>query len=352
MEKQSVSGIKIAMVYIGTVVGAGFATGQEILQFFVSFGLGGLWGALLTAGLFMFFGVVTMEMGYALRAKSHLEVIGYAGGGRFQTVMDVLIMVSLFGALTAMMAGTGALFAQQWGISAALGSLLMGVLTVLTVLRGLPGVIHAISIVVPFLLVSVLAISVFSLLQSPPDFTADVTRGGRGLMGNWLTAAILYVSYNILMSVSVLGPTGGLAVNRRAVWRGGILGGAGLGAASILIYLALSGTRAETGHLEVPILHMAGGIAPIAGALYSLVLLAEIYTTAVGALYGFSARLLAGRDRRFGVGMIISGAAGAFLVSLFGFSGLVRYMYPLQGYGGILLLVALVWVKVRRTPPR
>jgi len=335
------------MVYIGTVVGAGFATGQEILQFFVSFGLGGLWGALLTTGLFMFFGVVTMQIGHVLRAKSHLEVIGHVGGGRFQTVMDVLIMVSLFGALTAMMAGTGALFAQQFGISAALGSLIMGVLTVMTVLRGLGGVIHAISIVVPFLLVSVLAISVFSLTQAPPDFTAEAAHPGRGLMGNWLTAAMLYVSYNILMSVSVLGPAGGLAADRRAVWRGGVLGGAGLGAASILIYLALSGTRAETGHLEVPILYMAGGIAPAAGALYSLVLFAEIYTTAVGALYGFSARLSAGRERRFGTRVIIGAAAGAFLVSLFGFSGLVRYMYPLQGYGGIILLIALVWVKVR-----
>jgi uncharacterized membrane protein YkvI len=38
MNKKSVSTLKVAATYIGTVVGAGFATGQELLQFFSKFG--------------------------------------------------------------------------------------------------------------------------------------------------------------------------------------------------------------------------------------------------------------------------------------------------------------------------
>ena len=33
-----ISGIKIAFTYIGTVIGAGFASGQEILRFFSVYG--------------------------------------------------------------------------------------------------------------------------------------------------------------------------------------------------------------------------------------------------------------------------------------------------------------------------
>lgn len=36
--KNNVSTFKVAATYIGTVVGAGFATGQEVLQFFNRFG--------------------------------------------------------------------------------------------------------------------------------------------------------------------------------------------------------------------------------------------------------------------------------------------------------------------------
>jgi uncharacterized membrane protein YkvI len=49
------SALKVAFAYIGTVVGAGFASGQEILQFFSYFGYWGLVGLLLAAGLFVYF---------------------------------------------------------------------------------------------------------------------------------------------------------------------------------------------------------------------------------------------------------------------------------------------------------
>ena len=348
MKQKGVSGIKIAMVYVGTVVGAGFATGQEILQFFVRFGIGGLWGILLSTVLFALYGIFIMQLGMALSARSHLEVIRGIGGMTFGVVMDALIMLSLFGAVTAMFAGSGALFAQQFRVPAALGSGMMAILTAATVMRGLHGVINAISAVVPFLLASVLGISIYALLAAPPDLQAGLEVSGSGLMGNWLWAAILYASYNILMSAAVLAPLGDAASDQRAVFRGGALGGILLGATSLLIYLALSASSAETRGLEVPLLHLAGRIGPLAGAIFSAVLLAEIYTTAVGSLYGFSARL-AGERVLSPAAKVIALTALAFFASLLGFTNLVRTFYPLQGYGGILFLLAILYAKFRQT---
>jgi len=42
MKKNTMSTFKIAATYIGTIVGAGFATGQETLQFFAPFGITGI----------------------------------------------------------------------------------------------------------------------------------------------------------------------------------------------------------------------------------------------------------------------------------------------------------------------
>jgi len=345
MKQKGVSGMKIAMVYIGTVVGAGFATGQEILQFFVRFGIGGLWGILLSTVLFVLYGILIMQLGMALSARSHLEVIRSIGGRSFGGLMDALIMLSLFGAVTAMFAGAGALFTQQFGLPTALGSGVMAILTALTVMRGLRGVINAISAVVPFLFASVIGISIYALLNASPDLQTGQNIPGGGLMGNWLWAAILYASYNILMSASILAPLGGAASDLRTVFRGGALGGIGLGAASLLIYLALLASPAETQGLEVPLLQIATQIAPLVGAVFSAVLLAEIYTTAVGSLYGFSARLTASS------GKIIAATALAFLASLVGFTNLVSTLYPLKGYGGIVLLLAILYAKRRKTPP-
>jgi len=201
---------------------------------------------------------------------------------------------------------------------------------------------------VPFLLVSVVGISLFTLLHPPPDVQLALESAGSGLMGNWLWAAILYASYNILMSAAVLGPLGANARDERAVLKGGALGGLGLGLASLMIYLALSTGGLETRNLEVPLLYLAGRIAPAVGGMFALVLLAEIYTTAVGALYGFSARLI-GKAGRRKTPKVAGAVIAAFFASLLGFSNLVRYLYPVQGYGGVILLAALLfaWAKGR-----
>lgn len=38
MKRSNESAFQLAFVYVGTVVGAGFATGKEIVEFFVRFG--------------------------------------------------------------------------------------------------------------------------------------------------------------------------------------------------------------------------------------------------------------------------------------------------------------------------
>lgn len=345
LKKKRISALKIAAVYIGTVVGAGFATGQEILQFFVFFGIGGLWGIILSTVLFIVFGVLIMELGLALGARSHLEIVRESGGPVFGMAMDAMILIFLFGALTAMMAGTGAMFREQLGLSEILGSIIMAILTAMTVLTGISGVINAISAVVPFLLASVIGISVYSITGTPPDLTAAAS-GGSHLLQNWPMAAILYACYNIIMSISVLGPLGAEAAEKKSIVRGGVLGGLGLGLASLMIYLALSGHTADIEGLEIPMSYLAAGIAPVARILYSIVLIAEIYTTAVGSLYGISARLTSLAPKRAPV-LIIGITALALCASMPGFSNLVKYLYPIQGYAGVVLLVALVYSSIR-----
>ena len=169
MKKEGVSTLKIAATYIGTIVGAGFATGQEVLQFFIKFGVMGLAGLVLTTIMFIVFGYIIMNLGRELNAHSHLKIIKYSGGKILGTIIDVIITFFLFGALTAMIAGMGALFTEQFHLSSILGKVVMAVLTAITVLTGINGVINSISYVVPFLLVSVIGTSIFSIIYTPHD---------------------------------------------------------------------------------------------------------------------------------------------------------------------------------------
>ncbi len=350
MKKKGVSTFKIGATYIGTIVGAGFASGQEVLQFFAAFGLKGLYGLILTTIMFVVFGYIIMDLGRKLHSHSHLEIIKYSGGKWIGMIIDFIITFFLFGALTAMIAGTGALFAQQFQIPEIWGNLLMAVLTAITVLTGIKGVINSISFVVPFLLASVIGISIFSIIQSPPVLSSavQVTSGESELIRHWLLAAFLYTSYNTVISIAILGPLGVEAKNRKAIKYGAVIGGMGLGIGSIMIYLALSGDVYNLIDVEVPMVDIAGNISGTIQIIYAIVLIAEVYTTAVGSLFGFSSRVTKVNHTSMRKRLIIIGTTiVAFFASQFGFSNLVKYLYPLVGYGGMVLLISLLYSRFR-----
>lgn len=342
MQKSKVSTFKVAGAYIGTVIGAGFASGQEILQFFSVFGKMGIFGLVLVTILFILFGYVIMDLGRRLESTSHVKIVRFAGGRVLGVVADAIITFFLFGALTAMIAGSGAMFKQQFNIPTIWGNLLMAVITSLTVLTGINGVINSISFVVPFLITAVLGVSISSIFIVPQDGAYLQMAEGSGLIKNWVWAAILYTSYNIILSISILGPLGVKAKNHKSLRNGAILGGLGLGIGALAIYFALAGNLSNIINFEVPMIFIAGQVSYVVQTLYIVVLLAEVYTTAVGSLYGFTARITSTNSSYSNV-LIIGTTALAFIASQFGFSNLVKYLYPIIGYGGIIILVSVLY---------
>jgi len=348
LTQKKLSTFKIAAAYIGTVVGAGFASGQEVLQFFGYFGFWGLAGLVLATLLFIYFGYIILKLGKQLNADSHLPVIKYAGGKWVGTFIDYVITFFLFGALTIMAAGAGALFAEQLGLSRFLGSILLAAATLGTVLLGLNGVISAISFVVPALLVAVMGIGVYSVAATgfPPGISAAAVNSGNPAVPFWPISAVVYISYNLVLAVAVLAPMGKEAGDTVTIMRGAVWGGIGLGLGAVAIFLAMMVNMPAAARWEIPMIFVAGKIAPILRITYALVLFAEIYTTAVGSLYGFAVRFSEPGSSRLKLL-----AVGATLVSLgaaqFGFTNLVRVLFPLVGYAGILMLGGLLYREIK-----
>ncbi|MGB8957216.1 MAG: hypothetical protein WCC10_17725, partial [Tumebacillaceae bacterium] len=102
--------LQIAFTYIGTVVGAGFASGQEILQFFTMLGPYAYPGILLATALFAWVGIQILMLGRKLNARSYRELTAYLFGPKLAGVVDIVMMVMLFFVTVAMLAGVGALF--------------------------------------------------------------------------------------------------------------------------------------------------------------------------------------------------------------------------------------------------
>ena len=347
--QKSLSMFQIASAYIGTVVGAGFASGQEVLQFFSSYGLNGLWGMLISSLLFFFIGYSILMLGRNLNARSHLDIVRHTNGDLLGTLIDIVITVFMFGGLAAMLAGAGAIISEQFGAAPIWGVAAMAAAALVTVVTGTQGVINAISFVVPFLIFSVLYISITSMLKNPITQAEIDTAGALGgATPHWLLSAVNYASYNIMISIGILTTMGAATTSKKKLFWGALLGALGLVISMVAIFLGMVTNINDVSGKEVPMIEIANDISFAVRTLFAVVLFAEVYTTAVGNLFGLVQRISYRLPR-----WLFAAAATvlAFAVAQLGFSNMVKYLYPAVGYGGMLFFggVAYVWIKKRNS---
>src|SRR5690554_914089 len=113
-------GVKIAMAYIGTVIGAGFATGQEILQFFTRYGYNSIYAIVLATLLFIIVGKKILLLGRRLQAPSFGVLIDHVFGP-ISPIVNIYLAISYVLICGAMFAGAGALLYELFGIAYIIG---------------------------------------------------------------------------------------------------------------------------------------------------------------------------------------------------------------------------------------
>jgi uncharacterized membrane protein YkvI len=343
--------LKIAGAFVGVIVGAGFASGRELLLMFVDFGVWGLLGAVVSASLFIFLGMALAGMGSRLRASSHKDVVNALCGRYLGAFVDLMITFFMFAVTVVMLAGGGALLEQQFGIPALFGSLAVTVIVVAIVCLDVQKVIGMIGAATPLLILTAVAVALYGVATRGLSFGELDQLASQQDAGasHWLLGALLYVSYNIVAGVPFLSIMGGTAkTEKHAIW-GGIFGGALLGMLMLVMSLGLLSRLDSVADLPMPMLSIATEISPVLGLVMAVVIFLMILNTAVGTLYSFSARLLPAGTRTFRIGSAAAGAL-AFVGSLVGFVSLVGQVYPLFGYLGFLLIGAVVlgWLRVGR----
>ena len=68
----------IALAYVGVMIGAGVSSGQDLLQYFVSFGAWGLIGVIVLGVLHVSFGRLMIVLGSYYRSDDHCD-LPYSG---------------------------------------------------------------------------------------------------------------------------------------------------------------------------------------------------------------------------------------------------------------------------------
>src|SRR5699024_10798688 len=126
--------LKMGSAFVGIIVGAGFASGQEILQYFTSFGYLGTIGAIVSTILFAYLGMTLTKVGSRLQTLSHKEAIYTISGRWLGLLVDAIPVFTLFGVGVVMVAGAGSLLNQQFSFGGSFGCLILIIIQIITML--------------------------------------------------------------------------------------------------------------------------------------------------------------------------------------------------------------------------
>ncbi|HBV86650.1 hypothetical protein [Desulfosporosinus sp.] len=331
---------QVAATYVGAVMGAGFASGQEIQQFFARFGNWGLIGVVLSSLLFSLLGWGMLDLQARWKISSYNEFFDCLLGPRLGRWADKLVSILLFVGMLAMISGSGALFNEYFGFSRWLGILLTGCIIGLALWYRGEGVLWINSVLIPLKFIFCLGIATAAIFMATSG-DHEHLRLSNPIVRNWIISAILYVSFNVTLAMVVFASLG-REVQKPGARLGAVFGGIALGLFAFSIGASLLRFPDILG-LEIPMVGIAGKLGDWPAFFYVVVLWLAMITAAVGNGFSLISRVVDSGRLGYGSATFI---LFLLMIPISGvkFSHIVQIVYPLFGYLGLVFMPTILYL--------
>jgi uncharacterized membrane protein YkvI len=344
---------KIAAVFIGTVVGAGLASGQEILQFFTLYGFNSIFGIIICGAFYIITGIMTMNLSYKFGVSTYKDLIYLSCGKYLGWVVDALTTFFLFGGTCIILAGSGSIFLEFLGLPRILGIIVMAAATIVVVLYSTDGLLFINSIIVPCMILVIIIISVIVVkdrISSGLPIWYDI-KNATVYKPNWLSSTFLYSAFNMLFATGVLCPITRDIKKSRGVFTGIVLGAIGLFLLTLTINIILMINEPNVFKLSIPMLYIAKGVGAAAGIALSVVIWLEMFSTAVSNVYSLAKTMHHNFKINYNLSVLLLPIL-AYPFTSIGFENLIKILYPAFGVISIVYITCMVrlYIKSKKKP--
>ncbi|HQA59941.1 MAG: hypothetical protein WBJ82_10685 [Tepidanaerobacteraceae bacterium] len=327
--------IGLGAIYMGTVIGAGFATGQEIMSFFTVYGKQGLLGIALASALFFLLGYLVLLQSIRKQSQCLRDILLPLAGERLTLAFELMADVFCLAGYCIMLSGCGAVLEESWNLNYTMTIFLLSVFLIWCLSRELSGLAAANKLLLSVILA--LTIVIGSACISDRQGISETSLQGE--KGSWLMSSLLYVSYNGTLALVVLSSLG--SYTDRV---GAALGGAAIGALGIMLMAGLMWFITWVNYpglygAQVPLLQVARPLGNLLFLSSVIVLLAAMITTALGLGFAFARSV----SKRFGLSY--KRAIYFLLIGIplakYNFAALINTIYPFFGKLGIIFAIFL-----------
>ena len=327
---------KVCFVIIGTIIGAGFASGKEIYTFFCVYGINGLFGILVSNCVIGLVIYLTFKTVMEHNIKTYSDLTAYLVGSNkvlnytINNIMNIFLLISF----VVMVSGFGAYFNQEFNVPVIFGAIIIALLTFFTFFKSINGIIKINTFLIPILIFLVVLLGFKENLFS---FSVSSIPQASGF--SWFLKSVLYASYNSILLIPIIINLQSLISNKKQVKYVIAITLSIMILLSLIIYIVLNLNIAEITNIEIPIVYIANKFGTIYKYLYGLVILIAIFTTAVSQGYSFLNNISKNKKQYFVYSILICALSITF--SNVGFGNLLDVLYPLLGYLGLVQIGVL-----------
>ena len=345
MENGKIKTHNLAFAYAGCYVGAGFLSGQELWQFFGSFGKNGLIGLILALIIQGIIGTLILIASSKSKNSDFSKIIIEKDNSIVRYLFIFLEMFFIFSIVMIMIAGAGSLLESAFKINNFLASLIFAIIIGAVSCFGINGVVKIFSATVPLLTVMTVVVSALALCKYgfPSLENAQVT-GGTLMLPNFVISFILFATYNLFCSLGVIVPIGCKIQEKTTAIKGVVVANIILILISFSVLMPIYSQNGFASK-DLPMLAVAKDVNSVLFYVYAILMFMGIFGTSVSntvALLEFSmskSKVIKQKKYLFVIPVILL----AFILSRFGFSTLIGVIYPLSGYVGIIAFILIAY---------
>ncbi len=314
----------VSYSYIAALIGAGFATGQEILCYFITFGKNGIVGIAAAAVLFSVFAYILLCAFIRLNIHSFtafLSLVRFKPAAKFIKLCTGTFAFTVY---AVMLSACGTMLGLIFGIPIYAGSFICAVICAALFCRGTEGIFDFNGIIGILLTIGISVCCFYMLRYREYHVFSQSTRA--------LGSGCIYSGYNIISVTPVLAVLSRRLKSRSDAAAVSITSGTALFILMLLIFALLSIYHGKIPLGEFPMLTLAARQSKLFSYIYALLLTGAVISTMFSS--GGSMIEIFSLHKRKRLILLVS--LCGYLLSLTGFSGLVNTAYRIFGIIGIV----------------
>ena len=370
MENSKKMGVALAVNTTGAIlaylIGAGFASGQEIMQYFSN------WGSI--AGVFeigiifiVFLTMTYISVGYIGRtreASNVNELYEVIGGKYIGKLLSFFVWAYNLGCYFFMISGFGNTLNQQFGLPVAAGIAIAVVISVGTALLGLRKMVDIIGKIGPVVVGFSLILGIVSAFRTFPHLAegvalmqsgaVEVNRAGHSI----LLSGISYTGTCILLPMAYVAHLGHdlrdfrYQDTKRIFTAGTVL----YTGCCIILALNYIGMIEECATAAIPNLVLANQFVSGMAIVFSIVIMLSIYSTMCPILWTCASTIWSDeKSVPYRLFIVICGVAVYFITLFVPYETLINYIMTYFGYAGAIsgaitiVRFFMLWSQDRKT---